>query len=188
MSTKMDRRKKYTRMVLKESLLKLLKKQSISSITIKDICETADINRSTYYAHYANQYELLEEIEEEFIADLTETLGQYNFSKEEEALQMTEKLFEYLAEKRDICETLLSENTDMYFLKKGMVITHEFIFKNWRTDDRIDQETYDYINMFMVSGSIHVIKNWLENGMDKSPGEMAGILHRFINRGLSGVK
>ncbi|MFI8685986.1 TetR/AcrR family transcriptional regulator [Rossellomorea sp. NPDC077527] len=188
MNSKMDRRKKYTRMVLKDSLLKLLQDKTISSITIKEICETADINRSTYYAHYANQYELLEEIEEEFIEDLTVTLGQYNFSKEEEALQMTEKLFEYLAEKRGICETLLSENTDMYFLKKGMVITHEFIFKNWHTDDRIDQETYDYINMFMVSGSIHVIKNWLENGMDKSPGEMAGILHRFINRGLSGVK
>ena len=184
----MDRRKQYTRMVLKESLLKLLKDQSISSITIKEICETADINRSTYYAHYANQYELLEEIEEEFIADLTATLSQYNFSKEEEALQMTEKLFEYLSEKSDICKTLLSENTDMYFLKKGMVITHDFIFRNWRTDDPIDQETYDYINMFMVSGSIHVIKNWLENGMDKSPGEMAGILHTFINRGLSGIK
>jgi AcrR family transcriptional regulator len=187
-TSKMDRRKQYTRMVLKESLLKLLQDKSISSITIKEICETADINRSTFYAHYANQYELLESIEEEFIEDLTVTLGQYNFSKEDEALQMTEKLFEYLADKSDICHTLLSENTDMYFLKKGMMITHEFIFKNWITDSRIDQETYEYINIFLVSGSIHVIKNWLENGMEKTPGEMAGILYNFINRGLSGVR
>ncbi|MBH9967319.1 TetR/AcrR family transcriptional regulator [[Bacillus] enclensis] len=187
MTSKMDRRKQYTRMVLKESLLKLLQEKSISNLTIKEICETADINRSTYYAHYSNQYELLESIEEEFIEDLVATLGRYNFSKEEEALQMTEKLFEFLADKNGICKILLSENTDMYFLKKGMGITHEFIFKNWVTDSRIDQETYEYINMFMVSGSIHVIKNWLENGMDKTPGEMAGILHHFINRGLSGV-
>jgi AcrR family transcriptional regulator len=187
-SEKMDRRKKYTRMVLKESLLKLLREKSISSITIKEICETADINRSTFYAHYANQYELLESIEEEFIEDLVATLGRYNFSKEDEALQMTEKLFEYIAEKNAICQTLLSENTDMYFLKKGMMITHEFIFKNWITDSGIDQETYEYINIFMVSGSIHVIKNWVENGMEKTPSEMAGILHNFINRGLSGVR
>lgn len=119
LNSKMDRRKKYTRMVLKDSLLKLLQDKSISSITIKEICETADINRSTYYAHYSNQYELLEAIEEEFIEDLTVTLGKYNFSKEEEALQMTEKLFEYIADKSDICEALLSENTDMYFLKKA---------------------------------------------------------------------
>lgn len=69
-----------------------------------------------------------------------------------------------------------------------MLITHEFIFKNWITESRIDQETYEYINMFMVSGSIHVIKNWVENGMDKTPEEMAAILNRFINRGLSGVR
>lgn len=174
-------------MVLKDSLLQLLQNKSISNITIKEICEQADINRSTYYAHYSNQYELLDSIEEEFIQDLVGTLGQYNFSKEEEALQMTEKLFEYIAEKNHICQILLSENTDMYFLKKGMMITHEFIFKNWLTDSRIDEETYESINIFMVSGSIHVIKNWVENGMNKTPGEMAGILHRFINRGLSGV-
>jgi AcrR family transcriptional regulator len=187
-TSKMDRRKKYTRMVLKESLLKLLQDKSISSITIKEICEAADINRSTFYAHYANQYELLDSIEEEFIEDLVSTLGRYNFSKEDEALQMTEKLFDYIAEKNAICQTLLSENTDMYFLKKGMMITHEFIFKNWISDSGIDQETYEYINIFMVSGSIHVIKNWVENGMEKTPGEMAVILHNFINRGLSGVR
>jgi AcrR family transcriptional regulator len=187
-TSKMDRRKKYTRMVLKESLLKLLQDKSISSITIKEICEAADINRSTFYAHYANQYELLDSIEEEFIEDLVSTLGRYNFSKEDEALQMTEKLFDYIAEKNAICQTLLSENTDMYFLKKGMMITHEFIFKNWISDSGIDQETYEYINIFMVSGSIHVIKNWVENGMEKTPGEMAVVLHNFINRGLSGVR
>lgn len=184
----MDRRKKYTRMVLKESLLSLLKNKSISSITIKEICERADINRSTYYAHYANQYELLEAIEEDFIEDLTDTLSQYNFSKEDEALQMTEKLFEYLAANSNMCDTLLSENTDMYFLKKGMNITREFIFKNLIDESTIDQEAYDYINMFIVGGSIHVIQNWMQNGMDKSPGEMAGILNAFINRGLAGMR
>ncbi|MCA1055860.1 TetR/AcrR family transcriptional regulator [Rossellomorea aquimaris] len=188
MTSKMDRRKKYTRMVLKESLLELLKEKSISGITIKEICERADINRSTYYAHYSNQYELLEAIEDEFIEDLVGTLGQYNFSKQEEALQMTEKLFEYLSEKSSICHTLLSENTDMYFLKKGMGITNEFIFKNWITNSNVDPDTYEYINIFLVSGSIHVIKNWLENGMKKTPGEMAVILHQFINQGLSGLR
>lgn len=47
----MDRRKKYTRMVLKESLMELLKNKPISNITIKEICEEADINRSTFYSH-----------------------------------------------------------------------------------------------------------------------------------------
>ncbi|WP_456272484.1 TetR/AcrR family transcriptional regulator [Bacillus sp. AK031] len=188
MSSKMDRRKQYTRMVLKDSLLELLQKKSISSITIKEICEMADINRSTYYAHYANQYELLNAIEEEFIEDLVRTLTQYNFSKEDDSLQMTEKFFEYIADNSEVCQTLLSENTDIHFQKKGMMITQQFIFKDWIADMKMDEETYEYINLFIVSGSIYVTKNWLENGQNKTPKEMAEILHQFINKGLSNMR
>lgn len=184
----MDRRKKYTRMVLKESLMDLLKNKPISNITIKEICELADINRSTFYSHYSSQYDLLNAIEEEFIEDMTATLNQYNFSKEEEALKMTEKILEYIAKKRDVCQTLLSENSDIHFQKKGMMITQEFIFKNWISDSQLDRETFEYINIFVVSGSIYVIKNWVENGMDKTPREMAEIINNFINRGLSNIR
>ncbi|WP_226086944.1 TetR/AcrR family transcriptional regulator [Mesobacillus sp. S13] len=184
----MDRRKKYTRMVLKESLMDLLKNKPISNITIKEICELADINRSTFYSHYSSQYDLLNAIEEEFIEDMVATLNQYNFSKEEEALKMTEKILEYIAQKSDVCQTLLSENSDIHFQKKGMMITHEFIFKNWITDSHFDRETFEYINIFVVSGSIYVIKNWVENGMDKTPREMAEIINNFINRGLSNMR
>ncbi len=188
LSTKMDRRKQYTRKVLKESLMTLLKSKTISSITVKEICKLADINRSTYYAHFANQYELLESIEEEFIEDLVHTLNQYNFSKAEEALQLTEALFEYIALKSEICQTLLSENTDIHFHKKGMDIVQKFVFHHAITDNKLEQETYEYINLFLVSGTIYVIKNWLENGQNKSPKEMAEILHNFTYKGLTNIR
>ncbi|MBT2637679.1 TetR-like C-terminal domain-containing protein [Bacillus sp. ISL-39] len=184
----MDRRKRYTRMVLKESLMDLLKNKPISNITIKEICELADINRSTFYSHYSSQYDLLNAIEEEFIEDMVSTLNQYNFSKEEEALKMTEKILKYIAKNSDVCQTLLSENSDIHFQKKGMMITQEFIFKNWISDSQLDRETFEYINIFVVSGSIYVIKNWVENGMDKTPREMADIIYNFINRGLSNIR
>ncbi|WP_417898067.1 TetR-like C-terminal domain-containing protein [Bacillus haimaensis] len=184
----MDRRKKYTRMVLKESLLELLKEKSIATITIKEICEHADINRSTFYAHYSSQYDLLDSIDEAFTEDMVQTLNQYNFSKEEEAYQMTEKIFEYIAAKSDICKILFSEHTEVQFQKKGMSIAKEFIFKNWLIDKQLDRETYDYLSIFYVSGSIYMIKSWLENGMKKKPKEMAELLHHFINRGLSDMR
>ena len=49
-----DRRVKYTKMVLRNALIKLLETKPISRITIKEICEEADINRTTYYAHYTD--------------------------------------------------------------------------------------------------------------------------------------
>ncbi|WP_456276303.1 TetR/AcrR family transcriptional regulator [Bacillus sp. AK128] len=187
MSSKIDRRKKYTQMVLKDSLIQLLKDKPISSITIKEICEVADINRSTFYSHYSNQYDLLYSIEDELIEDMVTTLTQYNFSKEEDSLKMTEKVLEYIAVKSDLCQILLSENSDTHFEKKGMMIMKEHIYKNWITNIHADEDTFDYISLFIVSGSIYVIKKWLENGLNKSPKEMAGIINDISNKGLSGI-
>ncbi|CAG9620291.1 TetR/AcrR family transcriptional regulator [Sutcliffiella rhizosphaerae] len=188
MSEKLDRRKKYTRKVLKESLMTLLKEKSIGSITIKEICEIADINRSTFYAHFSSQYDLLNSIDDEFTEDMVKTLNQYNFLKEDEAYQMTEKIFEYIAAKSETCKLLLSENTEVQFQKKGMQIAKQYILKNWLTDKKIDPETYEYLSVFFVSGSIYTIKRWLENDMDKTPSEMADLLHLYINRGLSDMR
>ncbi|MCS0542790.1 TetR/AcrR family transcriptional regulator, partial [Aeromonas veronii] len=77
-SAKLDRRKQYTRMVLKGSLMKLLKEKPIATITVKEICEVADINRSTFYAHYSDQFDLLKKIEEEIIEDMITYLNQYD--------------------------------------------------------------------------------------------------------------
>lgn len=78
-TSKLDRRKKYTRMVLKESLIQLLKEKQISSITVKEICDLADINRSTFYAHYSDQFDLLDKTEEELIEEMKGYLSQYSY-------------------------------------------------------------------------------------------------------------
>jgi AcrR family transcriptional regulator len=53
---KTNRKIRYTRMVLRESLMELMKTKAISDISIKEICAAADISRSTFYAHYKDQY------------------------------------------------------------------------------------------------------------------------------------
>ncbi|MFC0560572.1 TetR/AcrR family transcriptional regulator [Halalkalibacter alkalisediminis] len=167
--------------------MKLLKKKHISKITVKEICELADINRSTFYSHYSDQFEFLNKIEEEIIEDMNLTLSTYNFTKEEEALQMTEKILEYIAANREIFQTLLSEHSDTSFQKRAMEITHQFTMKNWMAINILDPKISEYISMFVVSGSIHVIKSWLDNGMDKTPQELAEIINNLTNKGLSSL-
>ena len=60
---KTDARKRYTQMVLKQSLLKLLKEKPVNRITVKEVCELAQLNRATFYAHYSDCFALLESIE-----------------------------------------------------------------------------------------------------------------------------
>ncbi|WP_229683258.1 TetR/AcrR family transcriptional regulator [Virgibacillus oceani] len=184
----MDRRKKYTRMVLKDSIMKLLKEKQISAVTVKEICELADINRSTFYAHFSDQFNLLEQIEEELIEDMSMYLSSYNFEKEDDALKMTEKLIEYFASKKDECQTLLNENSDSSFQQKVMVVAHRFIMKNLMGVKPLDNDISQYLSSFIISGSIQVMKVWLNNGMDKSPKEMAEIINNIINKGIYGLR
>ncbi|UOE94703.1 TetR-like C-terminal domain-containing protein [Alkalihalobacillus sp. LMS39] len=188
MSEKLDRRKKYTRMVLKDSLISLLKQKQISAITVKELCQVADVNRSTFYAHFTDPYDLLHKIEEEFIADMYETLCQYNFHKEEESLQMTVKILEYVATKHELCHIFLSGQSGTAFQQKVMEITEQFTMKNWMEVNVVDDKASQYISLLVVSGCIHVIKSWLDNGMDKSTTEMAELINQFTNKGLASFR
>ncbi|MGM0904119.1 MAG: TetR/AcrR family transcriptional regulator [Bacillota bacterium] len=189
MSSKIDRRIKYTRLMLKESLMKLLKEKSISSITVKELCELADINRSTFYSHYSDQYDLLTQVEEEIIQDMNETLMSYNLGQDDEALQMIEKIVEYVAANSDICETLFSEHGDPSFKKRVMMVAHDYTVKNWMDTYPVDDpKISEYVSLFAISGSIHILEIWLKNGMDKTPKEMAEIINNLTNKGLSSLR
>ncbi|WP_343834718.1 TetR-like C-terminal domain-containing protein [Bacillus horti] len=170
-------------MVLKDSLIQLLKEKPISSITVKELCELADVNRSTFYAHYYNQFDLLDKIEEETIEDMKGYMNKFKYEKKEDVPHIMENLLGYFSSNRDVCQTLLNE-TETTFQSKATVVAHQFFLKNWTYMNDQEEDLTEYLSTYVINGAIHVVKAWLANGMDKSPGEMAKILNHFINKGL----
>ena len=65
MAGKSDARVRYTQNALKQALLTLLKEKSVNKITVKEVCELAELNRATFYSHYSDCFALLEAIENE---------------------------------------------------------------------------------------------------------------------------
>ncbi|TDL31057.1 TetR/AcrR family transcriptional regulator [Jeotgalibacillus sp. S-D1] len=185
MNKKLDQRKKYTRKVLKESLITLLEKKPISSITVKEICLMADINRSTFYTHYSDHLDLLNKIEEEIIEDMNTYLHSYSYEAEEEAIQITEKILEYIIENKRMLQTLLTNDGSTAFEKKLMKLTRQYLMNNWMNANEVKITESEYLSTFVMSGAIHVIKDWIENDMDQSPAEMAVMINSFVNYGFS---
>lgn len=70
-----DRRVKYTLLALRGSLLELMREKDVSRITVKELCERADVNRGTFYAHYASPADLLEQIEQELLEKVARLAG-----------------------------------------------------------------------------------------------------------------
>ena len=67
---KIDQRVRLTQHLLKNALVQLMQEQHISKISIRAICEFAGINRSTFYVHYTDQYDLLKKVEQEVLDNL----------------------------------------------------------------------------------------------------------------------
>lgn len=177
---KIDRRVKYTKMVLEESLITLMEKKDISKITIKEICEKADINRSTFYAHYRDQYDLLRKIENKFLADIQAYLENFDKKYTEDILLITEKIFQYIRKNARICRLLLSERGDFTFQKKIMKLVYDLIISEITGNNKITKEDAEYVYSFTVSGCVGFVQKWLDDGMKKSPRYMAETIVNLI--------
>lgn len=75
---KQDRRVLRTKLAIRQAFIELLDQLDVSQITITDICNVANINRKTFYNHYLNIYELIEEIEGAMVLAFEQFLSKYN--------------------------------------------------------------------------------------------------------------
>ena len=107
MATKNNRRTLITKRILKESLLELMQTKSISKITIKEICDLSDMSRSTFYLHYQDQFELLEDIEKEVLKQTFQNLQALD--KESTALESIEVFLSYVKDNKSIFSILLCQ-------------------------------------------------------------------------------
>ncbi|NBG88820.1 TetR-like C-terminal domain-containing protein [Isachenkonia alkalipeptolytica] len=174
---KENRRVKVTKMLLKESFIKLLETKDIASITIKELCEDADINRSTFYAHYNDQYDLMGKIQNELIDHVEHYLAPYIHDETEEvSVEMVEGIFEYAMENARICRLLLSERGDLNFQKRVLNLVYGKYINELQQSLALNKEDAEYVYAYTITGCIGVIQKWLNDDMKKSPKFMAEIV------------
>lgn len=174
-NSKIDRRVQMSKTFLKQALISLLKEKRISRISVKELCELADVNRSTFYAHYTDIYSLLNEMENDIMTELTRALQSY-VDNAEDPIILTEKLIEFIGLKHEECEVLLSTHSNLSFEKKIKHVARQFMLFDSKNMIQTDERLFDYISSFIISGSIEVVKTWLKNDRDKTPREIAELI------------
>jgi AcrR family transcriptional regulator len=174
---KIDRRVRYTKMVIKDSFVKFLKEKPISKISVKEICDDADINRATFYAHYMDQYDLLQKIETEIINDINHYLMCYDLSDNNLIpVEMIEKILVYVEENAELFDLLLNSNGDMKFQQEVIKIIGKQHFIPMLGNDNLNKEDAEYIYHFLASGAVGIIQLWLKDGMKKPARKMAELI------------
>ena len=176
--SKENRKTRYTKMVLRESLLELMKTTPISNIYVKEICAYADVSRSTFYTYYNDQYDLLKKTQEEILDFIDNLHSKYAFYKgsSRESLQMLEEFLQYIADNNKSIYVLFSENGDINFQKNIFSVMYQKNIIKSLTDKLPDEQTRQYYYLFIVTGSLGIIYHWIKNGMDKPISELAKLI------------
>lgn len=181
MEKKVDRRVIKTRRQLKKGLAALMKEKSVNQITVKELVEEVDINRSTFYLHFKDIQDLLREIEENMEAQIKRAIEEHPIvSGNENAFYFIEDMFRVLDEKREISKALIGPNGDMGFIHR----IERIIKENSRgTLEKMfpgKKEDLKYFYAFCLSGCLGLVKVWLNEGEEKSPEEMAQMTFNMI--------
>lgn len=190
-----DRRAARTRRLIRNALSELIEEKGYNNISITDLTARADINRGTFYLHYTDKYDLLEQVENEVIQELHEAVKSAGYvsvqsmeylsrlDPSEMAMPFMIKIFGYLKENSKFFKAILGPKGDPKFhIKLKKLIETNLFEKN--ADNAFNKDTIlvpmEYFISYVLSAHLGVIQQWLNSGMDKSPEEMTLILSKMF--------
>ena len=166
-----SRRTRYTRRAMQDALIELLRDQPLGSITVKALCERADVNRSTFYAHYASIEELLHDIEDETMAWVTTALEQLLAQPDSAGIEhVIERICQYIADNRKHLQVLMSPKADIGFQQQllGLIYSQRGVGEQLQSSAGYPAEAQMRMR-FAVSGSIGLLQYWLATDLAASP-------------------
>jgi AcrR family transcriptional regulator len=185
----MDLRVTKTERAIRKAFDELMRELGFSKLTVSGIIKRAEINRSTFYSHYLDKYNLLEKVEDELLSGVTEIVGKAH-SVPLSALQ--ENLTEYLKaiavfmkENGEMFSLLLSEKGDPAFTDRINKRIFGVLERNNAIRDLSVPYEYAFPAFFgMVS---NLIVEWVRRGFKETPDEFVEISGKMTGGVLENI-
>ena len=188
MEKKTDRRVRKTKAQLRAGLAKLMLKKNIREITVKELVNEVDINRSTFYLHYTDIYHMLETIENELQDEILKIIEEHPVSPfNEDSFPFIKDIFMILWENKDICSALLGPNGDMAFVSRVENIISEHSLQVLKATFPNNMDSLKYSYSFCLTGCVGIIKTWLDSDTGESPQYMTELTFRLITNALKEI-
>lgn len=165
---KKDLRVVKTQNILYTTLLDLMKEKTFEEIKVSDICNQALINRSTFYAHYNDKYELLAELIQELKNALTGELKKNkNISNTKEYyLEMIKLFLNHIDEKRESYMAIMIHNRNSITMDIIYDVLDHDITSHLQQDNSLEQNKIprSIIAKFYIGAVVNVGIEWLKSG------------------------
>jgi len=183
---KTDLRVRYTRKIIQEAFWTLLKEKPLAKITVKEVCELAQINRGTFYKHYLDCYDLLDKMQEEVVAQLEEQLDSI---KTQGVRSMLVSFMRSLHQEQEVLRVLSRQGKSDAFLHRVVGCCYRYMENHMaRMPGMSLEDPFQGMNYaFLVGGCASVMEYWLHTEMKEPPEAVAEQLLQLSDAFLTGL-
>lgn len=177
-----------TKRAIKNALLIQIEVVGFERITVKNLAITANINRGTFYLHYKDKYEVMEDLQQELLNELAsyvknvQPLDAFQTIKIGQLYQPFIAVFKYIKEHDKAFRVILGEQGSPSFSKRMKKVFSNHILDRISViqEGGLDPEFQPYFEAFLTSAILGVIQEWLDNGDDLNVEELAMIHFRLL--------
>ncbi len=163
-----------TAIKMDEALIALLETKDFEYITIKEICEKAGVNRSTFYLHYENTSDLLKEttryiLDKHFAYYSTDTdsiIGRFDNCEKKDLVFITEQYLTpyltFIKENQRIFKVAIKQFSSMN-LNEVYERMFSHIFSPILARFDVPENSHAYVMKFYLTGVYAIVMEWLRN-------------------------
>jgi len=191
---KVDRRVIRTKKRILEALIALLEIKSIEEIQVREIMALAEVSRGTFYVHYDDKYDLLEQSINTIIRELQEKghpiISTNKTAESEEAIkelviEAFTEIFKYVKVNNRFIRLLFSENSSYSFHVRFNEVLKERLLEQLTGRETIIPSNYWMTAVsFAYQGLIHA---WISSGMKESPRKMGEYGYNLIFHSMAEI-
>lgn len=180
---------------IRDALVDLLVEKPFHKITVTDITNTADINRSTYYYHYYEIDEVLDKVIKVAVEDLIDIMlksisahGKYTIDNR--VLPSTEVMFKHIYKYQRYYSSLINSDVSNRFSNTFVTAITDF---NSRLKITFDDSSYLFIDKkihdnFYSYAAFGLVKYWIDNNFEQSSEFMAEQLTNFMFKKAESIR
>ena len=175
-----DRRVRRTKRAIREALIRLMQSKPVARVTTTELCKEADVNRNTFYVHYSTPEDVLAEIEEEFLTELSAML---EVSQAEGGVTLA--MCRAIDAGRERWRAVW--HGDPRLLDRALDLCCEQTLEYWDSQEITNREEAALYLRFITRGASGVVGDWLDEGCRMSPEQMSELIERFVFEGQHAI-
>ncbi|MBC3888955.1 hypothetical protein GH810_11585 [Acetobacterium paludosum] len=179
-----------TRQNLIDSFWQLYCKKRIEKISVKEVCDLAGYNRSTFYVYFIDVYEILEEIEEQTITTedfkkiVIKQLFRGKLSHTDRKKIILKSVLEFFEKNKTNLPVLLGENGDPLFRQKVLQKLTPAVLSMYKKLTPQQLLEVKYLMEYQSAAMLSTISKWYTNDKDMPTAQFLELLLAVTTNGI----